>query len=473
MKKYLLILISTLLMMISFFAYFDYSNFNFTSYVFIFRFITIIGVFLFSFLIISWMKLTKHKIDFYLIFIIFYFLFLFSKSVIMIGKEDYYFLNGYDTMFNRILTIRDYIAAQIISINLILSLHIGAVLALKCKPVLKVRSINKVGRHEILLYSILLSIIVIPATFLIEIDKMLYSLEFGYKNLYYGDYSEGLISLIQLLFIPCLCGILLGSNFSKKSRIFVYSNVFFFILICMIYGERGSWIYMMLILISLEYLFLNKIKISWKIIPALFVMYIGLEIVYAFVEVRNDFNINNFLSTLFKGDEILIFKIFDELGKSIAIHMIIYSEEITFQYNTYLFGSIGSVSNSIFTIFGIEFNGISSWFSSEVLNLVGWGAGFSMVGELILNYNVYICFVIAIFIGFVIIKSAYILDDDVIFIKLLKIIFMYLFLKLIRGTYPYEVKEFVFRFVVFFIPLLILSNILDFKRFANKAIKEL
>ena len=111
----------------------------------------------------------------------------------------------------------------------------------------------------------IITIVLYPIVIVTKIKELIISLNFGYKALYYGDNAtqSGYTSILMYLFFPGLICMLIGSNFSKKTTRLVYMLFGIYAVIGLLSGDRGSWLYSLVILI---WLLMQHKGIKWKTI---------------------------------------------------------------------------------------------------------------------------------------------------------------------------------------------------------------
>ena len=101
------------------------------------------------------------------------------------------------------------------------------------------------------------------------------SAKFGYISLYYSGFSVGApISRAEDYFFPVIVGLLIGSNYKKMKPVYIIFS--FYMILYMLAGERGNWVYKLIVLIWMHHSFYKPISIK-----TLFkVGIIGLVVIY-------------------------------------------------------------------------------------------------------------------------------------------------------------------------------------------------
>ena len=274
--------------------------------------------------------------------------------------------------------------------------------------------ISKKERHRIsdakemkVLYrfSKYVSFLVVPLTFYRIFQALVISFTHGYAALYYGDYNiaGGWLTQVEYIFFPVLVGLLIGSNYAKSTRRNVYIIFGVYMILYFISGERGNWLYKLILLIWLEHKFYRpinaKIIAKWSVFIIL-----GLYLVYGMIELRNtslsSVTFDEMLDVVSLEKFPLVSAFFDMGGNmSIIIILLIEGSDIWNNYNTYLAAIIGMPATFWLEDFGIKFTYLENWFSQDFLEIL-WGSGFSFVGEAFLNGGKYFAFIYVVILGF-------------------------------------------------------------------------
>ena len=255
------------------------------------------------------------------------------------------------------------VLAQSITLVSIILFHFGAVCSYKGKRnkntyVLETENSlrAKISRKAIYKTSVLLSFVAIPITFYNVIYKLFISQMYGYRSFYYNDEVVTNIvafNLIDNLFFPCLIGLLVGSNYKKNNRIFVYSIFFLYILLSVLSGDRGNWVIRLLILIWMSNTYHRKISVrraTKYIVSGL----LAVQVLDAAVSVRNvGINFTNVIQSFSFQESALISAVF-EIGGSMRPTVVLmkYGWDIWPYGNTYLNAILGVVTSRTMTIYG-------------------------------------------------------------------------------------------------------------------------
>ena len=269
-------------------------------------------------------------------------------------------------------------------------------------------------RNYLLNVGRILSIVVVPLALGVKVVEVGIALTYGYNAIYYGDYAtqSGYIQIILFLFFPVLVCLLVGSNFDKNTTRRVFIVFAIYSVLGVMSGDRGSWLYSLIILIwayvQSKGTFNYRKLIKWIILAT-----VGIYLLNVVTTARDgggisDLTIQDFLSA-FDTDESPIVDAFFEMGGSMSIitFFLIKGNGIYPYANTYLTAILGSISSRLLSMLGLKFVLLADWFSQDYLH-ISWGTGFSMIAEAYVNGGyfggiIYI-FIIGIIIGKVLCK---------------------------------------------------------------------
>lgn len=246
---------------------------------------------------------------------------------------------------------------------------------------------NKIKKSMRIVAGVLL-IITTPIAIYSAMSNVIVARLYGYNALYYGEHATqaGYIQIIMYLFYPALVGCLIGCSNSNKSRIIVYSIFGIYALLQLLSGDRGSWLYSLVILVWLQ-TYYKKIPIR-KYVKYIIMCIVSIYILNVVTAVRDSGSGLSSLdfSNLLNNETSPIVDAFFELGGTMNIITFLFhvGSGIYPYSNTYLTSILGAVSSRVLKMFGITQILIGDWFSQEYLK-INWGAGFSMIGEAFLN----------------------------------------------------------------------------------------
>lgn len=268
----------------------------------------------------------------------------------------------------------------------------------------KIRYNLATERSMLFKISRVMAVVVVPLTFYRIIQAIMTSFSYGYLALYYGDanMAGGILVQVEYLFFPVLVGLLLGSDYSKTTRKVVYAIFSLYMVMYFLAGERGNWLYKLVLLIWLDHTYHKKINIK-RLARYSLVAVIMLYIVYAMVSLRSNalggITVDQIIQAFSLQNFPIISAIF-EMGGSMGIIIILLIEGSTIWtgYNTYIAAILGMPATFWLRYLGIDFQYIENWFSQDILR-INWGSGFSFIGEAFLNGGLYFASVYVLVLG--------------------------------------------------------------------------
>jgi len=249
-------------------------------------------------------------------------------------------------------------------------------------------------------------IVLLVVSYVISIYVSIYEMNIarvsGYTSLYYGDsqITNPLIKYISYMFLPSFFAVFIGYKYSKK--VFRVLSVVFlpYMLLNIIIGDRGSWIYFLCIWIWCYWTFFSndgkdykqKLKNNKK--RFIFLVIIGalsLTVVTIFVKFR-DIGFQNISSRdiqeVVKDARYIFVKPFFEMGQSARVLGIVLQDNLHGKWsggNTYLAGIVSMVLPRIKLWLGLNDGYLDNWLSQTYLGLKNYGEGFSAIAEAYLN----------------------------------------------------------------------------------------
>lgn len=283
--------------------------------------------------------------------------------------------------------------ATIFSIYCYLALVLGMIfvhLFQTGRRTIRVLDKAKIEKNQTIAYkiSLLLSFIVVPLTFYKGVIILRQSLVYGYSTLYYSDFSVNpLIGRAEDYFFPVLVGLLLGSNYRKIKL--SYALFCFYLVLYLLAGERGNWLYKLLVLIWMHHTYYTPIRWQRFLRLSLLGLFF-LTIISAVVDLRNIGFSNLSLTDLantFSLKENVFVRFIQEMGSSLGVSIIVLSlGQGMFSYfgNTYISSAITSFSTKIALMLGIEHVYLGNFLSQDILK-IRWGTGFNMFSEAFIN----------------------------------------------------------------------------------------
>lgn len=230
------------------------------------------------------------------------------------------------------------------------------------------------------------------------------SAKFGYISLYYSGFSVGApISRAEDYFFPVIVGLLIGSNYKKMKPVYIIFS--FYMILYMLAGERGNWVYKLIVLIWMHHSFYKPISIK-----TLFkVGIIGLVVIYIVgivVDLRQYGFLNITTAQFAKAASLnnsFLTRFIFEMGSSLSIIILVmgFGRGAFLQYgNTFFSSFIASFSSMISSQLGINHVFLANHLSQNLLH-IGYGAGFNIFAEFYVNYGYYGAYLLLI-LGFLI-----------------------------------------------------------------------
>lgn len=426
-----------------------------------------IGIFSFGVIIYSWHKITNQVFCPYTIFMTFFFLFNYGQCILWalgihtdeeIGVKMLYKL-GYPSNQTIIRT-------QMVTIAYMVAFHLGAIF---CHKYRKRKSVKEENNNKtlkkIFKVNCIMGSIVVVCAFIDLIRQIIVSKSYGYSALYYGEHAyngNSIIILISKMLIPCLVGILIGSKFDKKVRRIVYFTYTIYSIGLLICGDRGGWIYGVTVLLWLHYTYVKKINLK-TVLKFGIIGFISITIIYAIIEVRNEgITINNIIRSLDLSNNPIVL-VCNEMGGSMSVQTAIVQNHPVYPYgNTYILSILGMISERFINMLGIEYVGLTTWFSDAYLN-INYGAGFTIVGEALLNFGDFTGIIMMILLGYII-TSLIFIDKNDFKNRPYRIIFVAgatcSWIPITRGTMQYSLKTFFYTVIIYFIIYKIIQDVL-------------
>lgn len=425
--------------------------------------LSLIGFLVGIFILVSWKKTTGKYFSLYTIFMLFFFLFNYGQCLMWalgihmpdeIGKSNLY--PGWG-----VASSSDILKTQLLTITSILMFHCGAILCFKGKLI-----INKKDKYDIednitlkIIFKVcfIISLVVIPITLYDTFKSLQIAQIHGYRALYYSDYARtgGTIGdILSRMFFPCIVGMLIGSKFSKNIRLYTYISFSLYLVLNMLAGDRGSWVYKIIILVWLSHTYYKKIrlmKLSIYVVISIGAMYV----IDAMVSLRNiGITLDNIVEVLAIENSPIISTIF-EMGTSMKPAIILqkYGWNIWPYNNSYILAMFTMVTNKVLQLLNIKVVTIGSWFSQEYLG-ISYGAGFSIIAESLMNFGTYFAPLALYAIGYFISSLIYLDIGTNYKNKPLRVFFavstLHSLLPLARGYFHYQLKDWFYGVLIIF-----------------------
>lgn len=245
-------------------------------------------------------------------------------------------------------------------------------------------------RQYIYKVSTVLGLFVIPLTFVKVLLTLKYSSVYGYANIYYSDFKiPTILDFAERLFFPILVGVLFGGKYKNIKSVYVIFGIF--TILYTLAGERGNWIYDLVILVWMHYRYYSKITLK-KTIKYIGIGFVALCFLSVIVDFRavglSNITISDFMGELqFTNNPVIRF-IF-EMGNSLGVTLIVRSlgkDSFPFE-NTFLSSLLGSASSKIADIFNLKYQYLGNYLSQELLH-INYGTGFNFFAESYINGSV-------------------------------------------------------------------------------------
>lgn len=437
------------------------------------------GILIALYIYLSWYKLTGVIFSLYTIFMLFFFLFNFGQPIMWaFGIHTSYEIGNIPiyTGFG-VPTNGDIINGQLITCISALMFHLGAVICYKprkSKIKLSIENdstvINSVAFRSIFITSVIIAIVAIPVTLYDSFNLLRISQQYGYNALYYSEFARSNVDfsiMANMFFFPALVGLLIGSHYNKKIVWLVYITFTIYLLLNLFAGDRGSWVYKLVLLIWLSHVCYKPINFK-KMIKYFLLSFLGLYIIGAFVSLRKiglgNITVNDFISSFSFENSPIVLVLFEMGGSmSVVMMLLMYGWDVWPYTNTYLLGIMGMVTNKVIYTLDMPFSLISSWFSQDYLGIT-WGAGFSIVAEAVLNYGPFLAPLIMVILGYILTSMIYI-DKKMNYRNRPLFFFfavstLHTFLPVARGFFQLLLKDWFYGVVIYIIFIILIKMFL-------------
>lgn len=370
-----------------------------------------VGIIVFIYSIFSYKIFNGKIFSLYLIFLIFMMIFNYGQFAFWSLGIHYKGELG-ATNFIRYMDQFTILKIEIISSLSMMTFHIGALISMinnkKIKNKRDVELINHNVFCNVLRKVCTITLIIsVPIAIYSSFISLKFALENGYTSLYYGEDIQinPIIKYITYLFFPSIIGFLVGNKFSKSSFIKVGIIFGVYMTLNLLAGDRGSWIYYILVLLWCYITYRKKISmkmiIKYTVISC--IILISTSILVTFREIGFDKITLQDIQLILKDLPYIFIKPFFEMGQSARVLGIIIQDNIheTWQYgNTYL-SAISAMFLPRMKIFlGFPDFYLDNWISQTYLGLTNYGVGFSIMAEAYLNGGILLCPLIMMIVGY-------------------------------------------------------------------------
>ena len=371
-----------------------------------------LGVFIYVYGLATWRWESKDELfSLYSIFWSFLFIFSFGQCVMWafhigldkgIGSGVLYYGTGF------IPSETDMISAKWYTCISLICFHLTA-LAFTAKSHKRISEKKPtvdsfVNRKTLFIAGAIITTVIAPIVILQKGIEAVTSARYGYAALYYGAHATqgGYLQIISFLFFPGLIALLVGSGFSKATtrNVLIIFGVYAFM--GLVSGDRGSWLYSMILLIWL----LRKRPDHRKrsLLGLIIIGIIGIYFLSVITVSRNSGGIWSLspsdFTEAFKAENSPIVDAFFEMGGSMGIITFLLAKgNAIYPYtNTYVTSILGAVSSEFLSQIGLPQVLLGDWLSQEYLSL-DYGTGFSMIGEAYINGGYWGVFIYMMILG--------------------------------------------------------------------------
>ncbi|MBY0753935.1 O-antigen polysaccharide polymerase Wzy family protein [Clostridium sardiniense] len=375
-----------------------------------------IGISSYIYILITWKKVTGRVFTPYIIFCTFIFLFNYGQFIMWAIGIHYKGELG-TTDFIRYMDDATLLKVELVSITGILSFHLGALIsAFNSKSSKKVKKNifidDKFGYcYPMKVIGIILILICTPIVLFQGFQNLSVATKYGYTSIYYGGYIETniLMKYTNYFFLPGLLCYLIGNKISKKS-FFEVSMIFgIYMVINLLAGDRGSWIYFLVILFWCYTTYISKISFSFiiKCIVIGSALLILTSVLVKFREIGFENITKSDFRDVLQNSSYVFIKPFFEMGQSARVLGIIIQDNLdkVWPYgNTYIAAILSMFLPRIKVLFGYPDFYLDNWISQQYLALNKYGVGFSITAEAYLNGGVVFSVVYMLMLGIFISK---------------------------------------------------------------------
>lgn len=252
------------------------------------------------------------------------------------------------------------------------------------------------------------SIIVFPVSlgytiFLLQASKI-----YGYQALYYDDIMTNvspIVIFINKMFVPCIIALLVGSAYRKKVVMVVYVIFLIYIVIDLSSGDRGAWIYLLIMIVWMHNKFYHPLSKKMLLI-GICAAYLFFSVTDSITKVRNEgISIENISQQMNSdGDNFVVSTVFN-MGHTMGVNVVTMAKDARYPYGiSYLLAILGGMSTGVLDMLGISYSTPTKWLSQEYMGIT-WGAGLSNIAESIINFGSLFAPLIFILIGMLIRKT--------------------------------------------------------------------
>lgn len=357
-------------------------------------------------------------------FIVFMFLYIFSFGQFLMWTFGIHYIAEMTVSRHvRFIDSSTVVRIQIISLELVSIFH-WAVLMVARKYDYRIN--KRIEKNSTLAW---LKILSIPMLIVSWIINVYYSVV-GFRQAAISGYAAlfeqnvpALIKYLSYMFVPAVFLVIITHNYSKKWFYILTVMFGMYALPLMIAGDRGSWIYFLCAWLWIYIRFVNTPEgdddktCRRRAILSVVLVIALLFVSSIFVSVRGE-GYTNLQKTNISFEDLYtpFVKPFFEMGQSARILGIEIQDGLdkTYHYgNTYIADVLGMVLPRIKVFFGFPDWYVENWMSSQYLNMVNYGVGFSAFGEAYLNGGVFFSWFYMLLYGVFLGRLTLIKNEDV------------------------------------------------------------
>lgn len=226
---------------------------------------------------------------------------------------------------------------------------------------------------------------------------------YGYTSLYYGDMesTNNIVKYVSYMFLPSIFATYIGYGCSKKAFKLLSFVMVPYIVLNLLMGDRGSWIYFICLWTWCYLKFYENdndknadINIKQergsliKVVILTVVVLLFTTVFYKYREIGfQNVSMDNFMEVISNLSYVFIKPIF-EMGQSARCLGILIQDDLSSTWdggNTYLAGISAMVLPRIKLFFGFYDGYIENWFSQIYMGINNYGLGFTAIAEAYLN----------------------------------------------------------------------------------------
>lgn len=388
-------------------------------------FLSVLGWCVYLFCLYVWKRKTGQLFCPYIIFFSFAFVFHYGQCLMWAFNIHLENEIGTRLLYGSIVAgvpyLRDIIRTQVLCLMGLYAFHCGALLVSKRDISNKSdkmniyqfdkQPINVIYRRILLAVSIVSFLISMPLSVYDELQVFFLNQQYGYGASLYGGFDNSFIHwsrLLSWLYFPSMIGLLIGSSYRLRYRVIVYVSFLLYSILSFGAGDRGTVLYTACFLIWAHHCFYKHI--NWKQFLVLLIS--ALFVIQLFVGIRNIRSEGVSLAGLTEAimlEKNPLVSAFFEMGSTMSVVIILLKSgwNIYPFGNTYLLAIPGMITDKIILFFIPNYSNISGWFSQTYLN-ISFGAGFSMIGEALVNFGPYCSLLVLFILGIICSKLMYI-----------------------------------------------------------------